>query len=68
MREVNERKSCLALVPPGDPGALDAKIGELLENQWMREALAQSARSYAETFGVTWAADQTLAVYKELLD
>lgn len=67
-REINERKSCLALVPPRDPSALAAKIGELLENQWMRETLAQSAASYAETYSVEWAAAQTLAVYKELLD
>ena len=66
-REINERKECLALVPRKDPDALAAKITELLENQWMREALIQGAKAYAEKCGVEYTAAQTLAVYKELL-
>ena len=59
---------CLALATVGDPADLAEKTREFLENEWKRETAVAAVRSYAEMYSVEWAAAQTLAVYKELLD
>jgi glycosyltransferase involved in cell wall biosynthesis len=57
------------LVPPEDPAALAATLAELVEDEGARTALGQAAAA-AATGAYSWdaAAQQTLALYEELLE
>jgi glycosyltransferase involved in cell wall biosynthesis len=57
------------LVPPGDPDALAEAISELLADAAARERLAAAARQ-AAAGPYSWdaVAEQTIALYRELLD
>jgi glycosyltransferase involved in cell wall biosynthesis len=67
-REVVEDHGAARLVPPGDPGALAAAIGELLADPAERERLAERARA-AAAGPYSWdsIAGRTLGVYEEVL-
>jgi glycosyltransferase involved in cell wall biosynthesis len=55
------------LVPPGDPDALAAAIGELLGDPAARDRLAAAARAAAAgPYSWDTVADQTLALYRDL--
>jgi glycosyltransferase involved in cell wall biosynthesis len=55
-------------VPPGDPQALAAAIGELLADPAERERLGRAAADAATT-AYSWdsIAERTLGLYRELL-
>ena len=56
-----------ALVPPGDPGALAAKLGELLNSPEERERLAEAAaEAAAGPYSWEVVARRTLDLYSEL--
>lgn len=64
---VDDRKTGL-LVPPGDPGALAAAIGELIEHPELAQALGQAARERIdETFSVSAMVRAVEAVYDQAL-
>jgi glycosyltransferase involved in cell wall biosynthesis len=67
-RELVEEHGAARLVPPGDPPALAAAIGELLADPAERERLAERARA-AAAGPYSWdsVAQRTLAVYEEVL-
>jgi glycosyltransferase involved in cell wall biosynthesis len=67
-RELVEEHGAARLVPPGDPRALVAAIGELLADPAERERLAERARA-AAAGPYSWdsVARRTLAVYEEVL-
>jgi glycosyltransferase involved in cell wall biosynthesis len=56
------------LVPPGDAGALSSALSELLSSASERQQLGEAARAAADG-PYSWgrAAEQTLALYRELL-
>jgi glycosyltransferase involved in cell wall biosynthesis len=56
-------------VPPGDPSALAAALGELLADPYERARLATAARA-AAAGPYSWdaVAERTLALYRGLLD
>ena len=66
--EVGERHGAARLVPPGDPRALAAALSELLADAGERGRLADAAAG-AAAGAYSWdrIAQQTLAVYRELL-
>jgi glycosyltransferase involved in cell wall biosynthesis len=67
-REVVEEHGAGRLVPPGDPEALAAAIGELLADETGRLVLEQRALAAAAgPFSWDRIAGQTLAVYERLL-
>jgi glycosyltransferase involved in cell wall biosynthesis len=56
------------LVPPGDAGAIAGAIRLLTEDAGLRERLARAGReSILERFSWRRAAEETLAVYQEML-
>jgi glycosyltransferase involved in cell wall biosynthesis len=58
-----------ALVPPGDAGALAATIGDLLDDPDRRARIAEAGRQRAvERYSWKVTAEQTVALYRELLD
>jgi D-inositol-3-phosphate glycosyltransferase len=67
-RELVEDHGAGRLVPPGDPVALAAAIGELLAAPDERERLAERARA-AAAGPYSWdsIAERTLEVYREVL-
>jgi glycosyltransferase involved in cell wall biosynthesis len=67
-REIVDDYGAGRLVPPGDPSALAAAIGELLSDRAARERLAQRARA-AAAGPLSWdaVAARTQAVYEEVL-
>lgn len=67
-RELVAEHGAGRLVPPGDPEALSAVIGELLADPAERERLAERARA-AAAGAYSWdsVAQRTLAVYEEVL-
>jgi glycosyltransferase involved in cell wall biosynthesis len=67
--EVAEQHGAAALVPPGDPAALAAELNRLLGDDAERARLGAAAARAAEgAFGWDTVAEQTLALYRELLD
>ncbi len=66
-REINARRECLVLARAGDPNDLADKVKDLLNNEWMRKTAISGVESYALQFTTERAAEETLAVYKELL-
>lgn len=66
-REINERQPCLSLFSPGDPSSLAVKVYELLEYESKREQAAAAVQSYARVWNVRNSAEQTTAVYEEVL-
>lgn len=67
-REINARRECLTLARAGDSGDLADKVRTTLQNEWMRKTAVSAVESYASEFTIARAAEETLAVYKELLD
>lgn len=63
-REINERLPCLDLFRAGDPYDLAARINGILENN---EEAVKAVQAYAREFTVARSAEQTLAVYQELV-
>ena len=55
------------LVAPADPAAMAAAIGELLDDQALRERLSEGARQRAADFDIRAAAGRMEAVYDELM-
>ena len=67
-REVAEDHGAGRLVPPGDPQALAAALGELLSDREQRAALgARAAAAAAGAYSWDEVARRTLALYEELL-
>ena len=56
------------LVPSGDEGALGNALGRFLDDESLRADLSSRARSRANVFSWDRAADETLAVYRSVLD
>jgi phosphatidylinositol alpha-mannosyltransferase len=56
------------LVPPGNPGALAAAVGELLADPDRRSRLAGAGRERARHYAWPRVAQQVEAVYREVLD
>jgi glycosyltransferase involved in cell wall biosynthesis len=56
----------MALVPPGDAAALEAKLEELLRDASAREALREAGARYARTFSWEAIGRRTLEVYRTL--
>jgi glycosyltransferase involved in cell wall biosynthesis len=67
--ELAERHDAARLVPPGDPQALGAAIGELLRDPAELARLGQAAADAAAT-AYSWdsIAGLTMGLYRELLD
>lgn len=66
-REINERIPALALCSPEDPADLASKIGELLSDVAKLSSLLEAVEAYADTYTIGRQAQETLAVYQELL-
>jgi glycosyltransferase involved in cell wall biosynthesis len=56
------------LVPSGDEAALGSALGRFLDDESLRSGLRSRARSRASAFSWDRAADETLAVYRSVLD
>ena len=66
--ELAEEHGAARLVPPGEPDALGAAIGELLRDEpARRELAAAAARAAAGPYSWDRAAERTMALYRELL-
>ncbi|HEX8074310.1 MAG TPA: glycosyltransferase family 4 protein [Thermoleophilaceae bacterium] len=66
--EVAERHGAARLVPPGDPAALAVALAELISDEpARRELAAAAARAAAGPYSWDRAAEETLALYRELL-
>jgi glycosyltransferase involved in cell wall biosynthesis len=66
--EVAEEHGAARLVPPGDPAALAAAVGELVADGEARTRLGEAAaRAAAGPYSWDRAAERTLALYRELL-
>ena len=63
-REINERLPCLVLARAGDPQDLASGIRGLLDDP--RNAV-EAVQAYAREFTVARSAEETVAIYKELL-
>ena len=63
-REINERLPCLILAQAGDPCDFAARISDVLAND--REAV-KAVQAYADEFTVARSAEETLAIYQELV-
>ncbi len=67
--ELAERDGAARLVPPADAGALRAAIEDLLRDDASRRGLADAAaRAAAGPYSWDRVAEQTLALYRRLLD
>ena len=55
------------LVPPGEPSALAAAVGRVLEDRDLAERLAATGRERAATFSWTRVADRIVAIYEAAL-
>jgi glycosyltransferase involved in cell wall biosynthesis len=66
--EVAEEHGAARLVPPGDPAALGAALTGLLADEPARRALSDSARAAAAAYSWDRVAEQTEALYRQLLE
>jgi glycosyltransferase involved in cell wall biosynthesis len=66
--ELAQRHAAARLVPPEDPAALEAALTELLADEPARaELAAAAARAAAGPYSWNRAAEETMALYRELL-
>jgi glycosyltransferase involved in cell wall biosynthesis len=65
--EANRALPCVALFPSGDAEALAAAVVELQASPARRAELAEAARCYAATHGVDRLAQETVALYQDVL-
>ncbi|MGC8667672.1 MAG: glycosyltransferase family 4 protein [Chthonomonadales bacterium] len=66
-REIQRHEACLRLVRPGDADHLAACVKALFHNAIGRAEMAERGQRYAAQHGWDWVADQTIALYRNVL-